>query len=102
MKRLSQAVAGGPRNRPVKSAVAGRPAQSRVADVASILASPTSTPTTEEADLLADFADFMSEEEELEPGLLPTPDAMFKERLRRRLWRTFVLSDLRGGGETPN
>jgi hypothetical protein len=63
---------------------------------------PTSSLATEEADLLNDFADFMSGEEELDLGLLPAPDATFRERLRRRLWRSFVLSYLRGGGKASH
>lgn len=56
----------------------------------------------EEAELLADFADFMSGDEEFDNGLLPNPDPTFKERLRRRLWRTFVMGYLRGGGDSTH
>lgn len=107
MKRPSQQVAGGPRLREVRPAVAGRPALGRAADALSTAASlrlgaPMGV-SSEDAELLADFADFMSgEEEELEAGLLPEADRTFKDRLRRRLWRTFVMGYLRGGGNSTH
>jgi hypothetical protein len=105
MKRSSQEVAGGPKLRDLRTAVAGRPASpaaSNVATAATGAEGQTQALASEEADLLTVFADFMSADEELDLGLLPTPDSTFKERLRRRLWRTFALSYLRGSGGTPH
>jgi len=49
----------------------------------------------EEATLQADFAEFMDDVDGL-----PGPDPVFRERLRRQLWRQHVLTHLRDGGET--
>jgi len=86
----------------LRPAVAGRPSSNPTLDVFSIVSS-TYDPivvAAAEAELMADFADFMNGEDELDSGLLPTPDPTFKERLRRRLWRTFLMSYLRGGDST--
>ena len=51
-------------------------------------------------DLMADFEDFMSGDLCFSSGELPPPDPVFRERLRRRLWRTHVIANLRDGGDT--
>ncbi len=56
----------------------------------------------EDAELLADFADFMGFDGDFERcGLLP-PDPGFRERLRRRLWRTHVMTRLRDRRDEPH
>ncbi len=104
MKRSSHEVAGGPRYRDVRPAVAGRRVPSVPVDVfstASHVPGPMAI-AVEEAELLADFADFMSGEEEIESSFLPTPDPSFRDRLRRRLWRGFVISYARNGGDSTH
>jgi len=105
VKLSSQEVAGGRRLREEESPVAGQPASSAVREVATasfVVRGPAAKLVADEAELLADFADFMSGEEELELGLVPTPDPTFKERLRRRLWRVFIMTSIRGGGDTSH
>ena len=88
--------------------VAGLSGQSSVLDVASFrdafshdLDDPMGTAESD-SELMADFADFMSGGSESEHAELPPPAPLFREQLRRRLWRTLVLAHLRdgGGGET--
>jgi hypothetical protein len=105
MKRSSHEVAGGPRLRNLPRAVAGRPAPSAGVDVFTTRPALRRDPiaiAAEEAEVLADFAEFMNAEDDFESGPLPPPDQTFKERLRRRLWRTFVMGFLRGGGDSTH
>ena len=51
-----------------------------------------------ESELQADFAEFLSEGG-AQDGL-PGPDPVFRERLRRQLWRQHVMTNLRDAGET--
>ncbi len=53
-----------------------------------------------DAELLADFTDFMDGEASFDDGSLAPPDPVFRERLRRRLWRAHVQVNLRDLGET--
>ena len=57
---------------------------------------------TDDASLIADFAEFISageiEGREAEPAAAPDPD--FRERLRRRLWRRLVHAHLRDLGRS--
>jgi hypothetical protein len=53
---------------------------------------------SEESQLQADFAEFLSGGE-VSDGL-PGPDPVFRERLRRQLWRQHVMTHLRDAGET--
>lgn len=112
MKRTMSDVVGRPLRRDYRLDVAGRSGQSSVLDVASYREefSPRlddsrglddSFGTAEsDAELMADFADFMSGGSEFEDGELPPPDPHFREQLRRRLWRTHVVVNLRDGSDT--
>ena len=101
MKRSNREVAGGPMNRAARSDVAGRSIVGGRGEVLTIpSAAEPSSVLAVEANLLAGFAEFMSVEEAL-PASSPGPsDSTFKERLRRRIWRTFVLSSFRGSDTT--
>ena len=93
---------GRPKLRELRRDVAGASMPPPVLDVASFrhaLDDPMGT-ARDDAELLADFADFMLGDSQLETGVLPPPDSIFRERLRRRLWRTHVMTHLRDGGET--
>jgi hypothetical protein len=104
MKRSSFEVAGGPRLRNPHAAVAGRRRRVVAVDVFSpFKAMPDPLRIApEEAGLLTDFADFMSGGEEAESGPTSILDTGFRERLRRRLWRTFVMGSLRGGSPSTH
>lgn len=100
MKRIGQDVAGRPTLGTSRRDVAGLSSVPSWPSVASVrnafpptLDDPADT-VAEEAILLADFADFMSTEvdDEILAKLGPDPD--FRERLRSRLWRTFVQTHL--------
>ena len=102
MKRSNEDVVGRPRSAAMTQDVAGAPIAPRSLDVASFrhaLDDPMGTAETD-AELMAEFAEFMDGDQAFERGELPEPDPMFRERLRRRLWRTHVLANLRDGGET--
>jgi len=118
MKRTMSDVVGRPLRRDYRLDVAGRSGQSSVLDVASYREAfspriddspglddswgfddPMGTAESD-AELMADFADFMSGGSEFEDGELPPPDPHFREQLRRRLWRTHVVVNLRDGGDT--
>jgi hypothetical protein len=102
MKRPSQDVAGRAKAREDRPHVhvVGQSGGRRATDSVSYcrgLYDPSST-VAEDAALLEDFADFLAGDDASDAELLPTPDPAFKERLRRRLWRTFAGSTLRGRG----
>jgi len=102
MKRTNEDVVGRPKPRDLQRDVAGATKPTPFLDVASYrhaLDDPMATGQTD-AELLADFADFMMGDAQIECGELPPPDPVFRERLRRRLWRTHVMTHLRDGGET--
>ena len=112
MKRTMSDVVGRPLGSEYRRDVAGLRGQSSVLDVASFrdefshglndsrgLDDPMGI-SESDAELMADFADFMSGDRGFEDGELPPPDPHFREQLRRRLWRTHVLANLRDGGET--
>lgn len=109
MKRPLNDVVG---HRPMRSSVAdvaGRPLHSVPLDYASYRHAigggasgddPSAAPSAEEeAQLLADFADFMSGADVFVRGEAPVPDPLFRERLRRRLWQTHLLRRGLGGPE---
>ena len=54
----------------------------------------------DDAALLEDFMEFLSDAHEIELGSARAPDPVFRESLRSRLWRNFVLAYLRKGHET--
>ncbi len=113
MKRVDQNVAGRPKSEYAsdysRRDVAGMRAVLEWEDVASFLnalrhsvRSTLADPTAAFADdamLLEEFADFVGEDDEMESGLpMLQADPDFRERLRGRLWRTFVQTQLRNGG----
>jgi len=104
MKRPSEDVAGRPKVRDAGPDVAGQSISSNSIDGASHchdLYDPMST-AADDAALIEDFADFLGCDEDFEAGGLPAPDPVFKERLRRRLWRHYVVSHLRNAGKEPH
>ena len=102
MKRTNEDVVGRPRMREMRRDVAGVSIAPPILEVASFRHALDDPMGTEQSDarLLADFEEFMSGDTEIESGELPPPDPVFRERLRRRLWRTHVMTHLRDGGET--
>ncbi len=102
MKRSTAEYLGHPMSRDFRQDVAGRPQVARPEDVASFrhaLGGPTSTAETH-ADSMAAFVEFMEGETVFPRDELSEPDPMFREALRRRLWRAHVIANLRDGGET--
>ena len=100
MKRAMDDVVGRPEARDLRQDVAGAPITPRVIDVASYrhaLDDPMGTAETD-AELAAEFADFMDGDQAADRGEVPEPDEGFRERLRRRLWRAHVMANLRDGG----
>ena len=53
-----------------------------------------------DSELLADFSDFMQGDTVFEDGCPSPPDPAFRDRLRRRIWRTHVHANLRDTHET--
>jgi hypothetical protein len=53
----------------------------------------------DDATLIEEFREFLTGNEGFDAIGSPVPDPIFSERLRRRLWRNFVLSHLRSGGK---
>jgi len=105
MKRSSLEVAGGPRLRDRRPAVAGLPSRAATVEVFSRV-SAVSDPllfAPGEAELLTDFADFMmSGLDEADSGPVVNSDPTFRDRLRRRLWRNFVTGYRRGGSHSTH
>jgi hypothetical protein len=108
MKRSNEDVVGRPKlsdpHRDVAglSPLAGSKGSQPILDVASFrhaLDDPMGT-AMDDADLIADFAEFMAGDASPASNVLLEPDPDFRERLRRRLWRTHVVTHLRDGGET--
>lgn len=102
MKRPSQDVAGRPRGRNVRPDVAGRSISSSQIELTSsycrALYDPASA-AVDDAALIEDFTEFIGGDEYFETGKLAAPDPVFQERLRRRLWRSYVVSYLRNAGK---
>lgn len=105
MKRVDQDVAGRPRERVARRDVAGVSFGKRSAlsdaDVASYrhaLDDPMAT-VAEDAVLFEDFVEFLAGDDDLDSGPAPAPDPEFRDRLRKRLWRRYVLTHLRKRGE---
>jgi hypothetical protein len=102
VKRPSQDVAGRPKIRDLRPNVAGRPAVSTSAidPVAFHQAFHNRMSAgADDAALIEDFVDFLGGEDEFEVGQVSAPDPVFRERLRSRLWRNYVLAFLRRGSE---
>ena len=94
MKRTNEGVVGLHRADDLGFDFAGSPLHQAKMDVASfrhVLNDPLATRESD-TDLLAEFEDFMSGGESFMDGTLPVPDPGFQERLRRRLWRTQLLT----------
>ncbi len=90
MKRTNEGVVGLRRASDLSVDVAGSPLHQAKMDVASFrhaLNDPLLTRESD-ADLLAEFEDFISCGESFLDEARPLPDPVFQERLRRRLWRT--------------
>lgn len=101
MKRPSQDVAGRPRVHPTRSNVAGRSISqnsNELASVCHVFRDPMSS-AIDDATLIEEFREFLTGNEGFDAIGLPAPDPIFSERLRRRLWRNFVLSYLENGGK---
>lgn len=97
MKRPSQDVAGRPKIRDARPDVAGRSLSRNQIGLASycrVLHDPASTASNDAA-LIEDFADFLGGGGDLEAEEGVGPDPVFQERLRRRLWRNYVVSHFR-------
>jgi hypothetical protein len=101
MKRPSQDLAGGPKIRDVRPDVAGQSISRDAGDVASYCHAlrDSMSSAADHAALIEDFADFLVGDEGFEAGRLPAADRVFRERLRRRLWRHYVVSNLRNVGK---
>ena len=102
MKRASGDVVGRPKAAVANGDVAGLVLPSRANEVASFKHALNDRMETasDDEDLMTDFEEFMSGDSSFVSGELPPPDPSFRERLRRRLWRTHVMAHLRDGGET--
>lgn len=101
MKRANGDVVGRPKAAVANRDVAGLVLPSRANEVASFkhaLNDRMGTASDDE-DSMADFEEFMSGNSSFVSGELPPPDPAFRELLRRRLWLTHVMANLRDGGE---
>ena len=105
MKRPFQDVAGRPKVRDCLPDVAGRMVSRRTLDLelyvhsyCHVLRDPLPT-AADDAMLIEDFRDFVAGDEGADSERLPPPDPIFRDRLRRRLWRNFVHSHLGKAGE---
>jgi len=103
MKRIDGDVVGRPRTNGLRRNVAGIGLPRFPEGVASFwhaLEDPMGT-GRRLADLQWDFDDFMTScEATLDGGELAIPDPVFRERLRRRLWRTQLMTLGPDRGET--
>lgn len=111
MKRSMEDVLGRPMSDDYRQDVAGAPRVTRNFEVASFWHALDDPMGTAEADaeLAAEFAEFMDggrtsdasdASDASDRGAFREPDPMFRERLRRRLWRAHVIANLRESGET--
>ena len=101
MKRPSQDVAGRPRVHLARSNVAGRSISrnsNELASVCHVFRDPMPS-AIDDATLIEEFGEFLTGNEGFDGIGLPAPDPLFGERLRRRLWKNFVLSYLGNGGK---
>ena len=101
MKRANEGVVGLRRASDFRFDVAGSPLRQARIDVASFrhaLNDPLATRESD-SDLLAEFEEFLVGDRAFDQEALPTPDPAFQERLRRRLWRTQLLTQQRDRGD---
>lgn len=101
MKRPNEDVVGLRRASDLSFDVARGPLHQAKMDVASFrhaLKDPLATRESD-ADLLAEFEDFISGGESDTDETVSVPDPGFKARLRRRLWRAHLLTQQRQIGD---
>ena len=105
MKRMDGDVVGRPKIRGLRRDVAGIPLPRRQEDVASFRHALDDPMGTDRGmvELMADFDEFMTGGDETlgaeGEGERAVPDPVFRERLRRRLWRTQLMTHLHDRGE---
>ncbi len=96
MKRITQDVAGGPivseSGRPDVAGVSTYRAVSCVASFLDVLGDAY----VSDAALFEEFAEFLAGDVAPETPSLPAADPIFRESLRRRLWRMHLLIQARG------
>ena len=99
MKRTNQDVAGRRFHVGTRRDVAGWPVASRTAEVASYLHALDDPfdladfNATSDSSLVEDFAEFlMADADDRSDPLLTPPDPVFRDRLRKRLWRLQLLN----------
>ena len=91
MKRMAQDYAGRPMPLKRRSDVLGRSITPVIADVASFLDAGGADDDTD-AQTSNEFAEFMSTPMGGDISIQALTDPVFKERLRRRLWRLHLIS----------
>ena len=99
MKRTNQDVVG----RPIV-AESGRPDVAGVSPHHGVPAVASLLEVLEEEDVsdAALFAEFLAGDEALDAPSLPTADPIFRESLRRRLWRIHLLMQGPSGSQGPH
>ena len=91
MKRPNPEVSGLPKRLGSWADVAGR----RLRPATEVATHRLEPSVRRDAALIENFADFLDGEDETENATLAFWDVSFMERLRRRLWRNFVLAPWR-------
>ena len=103
MKRTTQDYVGRPGRHPVRSKgpedVAGSRRPQALVEVASFL-DARGEETDSDHSIVEEFADFLAGDSVQDDPFLPAVDPVFKERLRRRLWRLHLLSQPVGPNES--
>ena len=99
MKRTRQDVVGGPIIPETRGPdVAGGSMYPAVPELSSDLAEPRDA-NVYDASLAEEFAEFVAGAAAAESPMFPAPDPIFRERLRRTLWRMHVLTQAPGARE---
>jgi hypothetical protein len=91
MKRILQDYVGRPMSEKQTPDVVGRPSTRSVMDFASFL-SVERDAADSDAGIVNEFAEFLAGPADLNEPVSGRPDPVFKERLRRRLWRLHLLT----------
>jgi hypothetical protein len=91
MKRIIQDYVGRPLTGKPRPDVVGRPDPCVASDVASFLDARGEETDSDEG-IVSEFAEFLAGVADPEAPILPNPDPVFQERLRRRLWRLHLLA----------